>query len=181
MSKPHPKRKGLVGPPRELSGPYLLQVIKSRSEECGDCWEWTGSYVSGGVVPMMYHQGNRRGVRTLIMIGIKGAPTPEGHKASTTCENSRCVNPAHAKNITNAKLLERSRRNTNQTARAAKIAATQIKKLGRIDDAGLDRIMNGNESGVAVAQALGVDQSLISMYRLGKKGKFRRANPFAGL
>lgn len=180
MSKYTPKKKGLVGPPKDLSGPYLLQVIRSRSKECGDCWEWMGSFTSG-CVPMMYHRGKRCPVRSLILSGLKGTPTPPKHVASTTCENGWCVNPEHAKNITKTKMLERSRKNTNQEARAAKIAATQIKRIGKIDDAAMDRIMNGDEKGVHLAQELGVDQSLISAYRLGKAGKYRKANPFAGL
>lgn len=175
-----PKKKGLIGPPKDLSGPYLLQVIRSRSKECGDCWEWAGSFTSGSV-PMMYHQGIRRPVRALIMAGLKDSPTPQGHVASTSCENGWCVNPEHARNITKSKMLIRTRKNTNQEARAAKISATQTKRLGKLDDAAIIRIMDGEEKGVHLAKELGVDQSLISAYRLGKAGRFRRANPFAGL
>lgn len=180
MSTYTPKKKGLIGPPKDLSGPYLLQVIRSRSKECGDCWEWGGSFTSGSV-PMMYHQGRRCPVRALIMTGLKNSPTPSGHVASNSCENGHCVNPEHARSITKSKMLIRTRKNTNQEARAAKIAATKAKQLGKIDDAAFSRIMNGSEKGVHLAKELGVDQSLISAYRLGKAGRFRRSNPFAGL
>jgi hypothetical protein len=176
-----PKKKGHFGPPKALSIPYLLNMIRSRSRECGDCWEWEGS-VTGGRTPMVYHNLQRRPVRTLILEALTGKTTPHGHVASTTCGNSWCVNPEHARYITKAKMLDRTRANTNQVARAAKIAAGHIRRGNcKIDDAALARIMNSDEPGCLLAQELGVDQSLVSGYRRGKKGRFRNANPFGGL
>lgn len=174
-----PRKKDFIGPPEKLSGPYLLEAIKARSKECGACWEWHGPFTSGRV-PMMRHRGDRRPVRALIL-EWKGKPARANHVASTSCENTACVNPEHTKELPKAKMLERSRKNTNQAARAAKISATQIRKLGKISDDAYMRIMGSTESGVSIGKDLGVDQSLVSAYRNGKRGRFRMANPFAGL
>lgn len=129
---------------------------------------------------MMSHRGERRPVRSLIL-EWKGRPPRANYVASTSCENTACVNPEHTKELPKAKMLERSRKNTNQAARAAKISATQIRKLGKISDDDYRLIMGSAASGVAISDSLGVHQSLVSAYRNGKRGRFRMANPFAAL
>lgn len=101
------------------------QYLRLRTVECGECWEWQQSYTSSGV-PLLPRMGGQRGktVRMKVATDILNRKVPKGAIASTKCENRRCVRPSHVQVIPRAKMLERSRRNTNESLRRAKITAT---------------------------------------------------------
>lgn len=158
----------------------LLTHIQAMSVREGDCLIWTGSF-SGNNQPMIRLDGVRRTVRSVVMQILKGKPTPAGSVASNTCECSKCVEPEHVLNISRAKMLERSRRNTNQELRAARIAAAKVHER-KLTDEDVQMILSSDKTGLALAAELGVHNTLISRYRRGKSVRARRqSNPFAGL
>ena len=71
----------------------LLERIKARVIEEGDCWIWQGCM--NGTIPQTY-LGNRRvgGVRVALWRELKGA-VPRGKVVSNSCGDDRCVNPDH--------------------------------------------------------------------------------------
>lgn len=163
-----------------MTADRLLKHIIGMTRQEGECWIWTGSF-TGSRQPMMRVNGTKRTVRSAVMEFIKGEPTPTGSVVSNTCECSACVNPDHAVNVTKAKMLERSMRNTNQELRAAKISAGHARNK-KLSDEQVAMVLESDKTGLVLAAELGVHFTLISHYRRRKSVRARQHNnPFAGL
>lgn len=163
-----------------MTADRLLKHIIAMTKRDGDCWIWTGS-VSHNGTPMMQVNGRHRPVRAAVMEFIKGEPTPAGSVASNTCECRSCVCPEHAANVTKAKVMERSMRNTNHELRAARISAGKVHER-KLSDEQVAMILESDKTGLVLADELGVHFTLISRYRRRKTVRARQHNnPFAGL
>ncbi len=90
------KKSEQFGPPAHLSGPYLLNRIKSQCTECEDCgepWHWPGKRY--GQLTLLMNVGKRMlSVRRVVYEITGGKPGPRGHVITTLCHNDRCMNPA---------------------------------------------------------------------------------------
>jgi hypothetical protein len=58
-----------------------------------ECWPWTGSAVRG--YGMISHNGRNRRATHVAWELSTGGPVPDGKMMCHTCDNPRCVNPAH--------------------------------------------------------------------------------------
>lgn len=157
----------------------LREYIDARTKPEGACRIWTGAY-SGSGQPMMWFKGKRRTVKSVVLEALKGVPQRPGFVSTTVCECIQCVDTSHCQQVSQAQMLERSRKNTNQALRAARIAASQA-HLRKLTDEDILTILTSSEPGVHLAKRLGVHHSLISKYRRSQPGTARAINPLSGL
>jgi hypothetical protein len=154
-----------------------LDDIFKRTVEVGECREWTGSFTTSGV-PLVYHRGQRTTVRKVVYEIRTGKQLPVGMVASTKCTNPRCVD--HVLPLTKAQMLERSRANTNQELRAAKIAASKRRTAAKLTPEQVQMIRDSKETSTALALRLGVHHSVPAGIRKGLMWK-EFTTPFSGL
>lgn len=141
----------------------LREYIDARTRQEGACRIWTGGKTGSGQ-PTMRFKGERRTVRSVVLEVLKGLPHKPGFVASNTCQCSLCVETEHCLQISQAQMLERSRRNTNEEYRAARIAESQS-HLRKLTDQDLRNIIVSSEPSTSLAKRLGVHHSLIGRYR----------------
>lgn len=153
-------------------GTYLLDRIRHRCREDGDCLLWTGHKSESGV-PRMASKSLRR-----LVYEDRNGPLKDRMNVSVTCEHSLCL--VHLKANTKGAILKRvyattdlrQRRSVTRTALARKTAKLDIEKVRAIRSSG-DTID-------VLAERYGVDRARISQVRRGVAWK-DHANPFAGL
>ena len=81
-------------PARSLEATRLLLEQKSVKDDRG-CWNWTGCCSPTGYA-LLYWRGEQRGNRSSYRVyHLEGHDIPEGQVVCHTCDNPRCVNPAH--------------------------------------------------------------------------------------
>lgn len=148
--------------------------------EDGDCLIWTMSCANGH--PSVRINGKVVLVRRAIWEDMHG-PIEPGKILRCTCGSPKCINPEHTVKTTYQRLAKElgAIGVMSGPVRSAKIAAT--KRAGptaKLTDADVVRIRTGNETGVALALELGVNEATISRVRLGKVRKDYRS-PWGGL
>lgn len=71
-----------------------LEMIFAKTKKIGDCIEWQGSYMLPSPYPRIYYKGKCwRGNR--LVYTLANGPIKTGMVIMHTCDNPRCVNPAH--------------------------------------------------------------------------------------
>lgn len=72
-----------------------LESLSDRSGGPAGCWEWTGTIHHTGYGLLQY-DGETRGAHVWALIVATGRdPRDDGLQALHSCDNRRCVNPAH--------------------------------------------------------------------------------------
>lgn len=69
----------------------ILEIIKEKTVEVGDCLEWTGYF--NGKTPSTSTGGRGIGVRNLVALRLGWSV--EGKVVTNRCCNTNCVNPEH--------------------------------------------------------------------------------------
>lgn len=134
--------------------------------EVGECWEWQGACDSGGK-PVMRLKGSRKLIAVRRHILLRRGIDMTGLAATNTCNNPKCVCPAHAVAWTMKELITRAAITTGYARRPDRNAA--ISKARRdaspITPEMVAEIRNSPESGHAIARRLGHSQSTIHAIR----------------
>jgi len=141
-----------------------------------DCWLWQGSLGGNGYAHMSYvdlygrryHTGNGHVVAWAL---ANGRWPREGMHIMHTCDNSRCVNPAHLEEGTpKQNAQDRPRTGRWHSLTTGKLTPEQVL-----------RIRNTATPQVELAEEFGVSQAVISRVRNGKAyaadGTKRRSVP----
>jgi len=158
----------------------LLEYVKARSEEIGDCWDWKGALQACGTTPMMRHQGKTISVRRLIMQD-QGFEV-EGKVATCTCGNHLCVNPEHLELITRKRLTKRVASKINRSIsvlRMAKISSV-ARQHSKINKQIAEEIRQAEGTQREIARRFGVSQATVSVIKRGLTWRDYN-NPFAQL
>lgn len=157
----------------------ILEKLKARCEEEGDCWVWQGCVNNG--VPVASINGVNSTVRRALYKLAHGE-IGSGLVMITTCNDPRCINPDHARVVTRAILAQEmgAAGIMGGTVRSAKISKTKRLKYSKISVDIAQEIRVSNETGVALSKRYGVGQSLVSSVRLHKAWK-EYSTPFSGL
>lgn len=90
-----------------LTPASLPANMRSKTEDTGTCWNWTGAlqtrgYGSVGISDGRTSLAHRRSYELLV------GPIPEGLTIDHLCFNKRCINPAHLEPVTGAENTRRS-------------------------------------------------------------------------
>lgn len=157
-----------------------LQTLLSRTDEIGDCLIWNGT-ISGTGYPIVHTADGCKLVRRLVFTLSGGVLKPRQPVVST-CADKRCIDPAHLRASTTAKVAQAAaKRGAYSTrARAAKIAAARRNGGAKLTEALAAEIRLSTESGPVLGARYGVNRSLISAIRSGKVWR-DYSSPFAGL
>lgn len=145
------------------------QYLRLRTVECGECWEWLQSYTTSGI-PLLPRMGGcaPKTVRSKVATDILKRKLPKGTFASNKCENRRCVRPSHVQIISRAQMLERSRRNTNEALRRAKITASRRASSAVMDEQTASAIAASDETLEVLAKRHNIHRSMVQKIKTGK-------------
>ena len=102
-------------------GAYLLERVRARCYEEGDCLIWTGDVSGDGMRPRFFVDGARVPIRKALWEALHG-PVKEGCRIGTSCKTLHCVEPAHLIQRTRSMEMKGIKRST---ATKAKIAAAR--------------------------------------------------------
>lgn len=163
-------------------GAYLMERIRAKCVEDGDCLIWTGATTSNGTPTMRMPKTREMiGVRRLVL-KIAGR-WKEGLLATSTCGHPQCVCEHHARGVTRAQLSKLAIKRTAyhlSPARNAKIAAAARARYGKLTPEMREAIMESDLPQRVLGEMYGVGQHSISELKQGKSYR-DYANPFAGL
>lgn len=143
------------GPPKAWSNENVLKKIMLNVRECGDCWDWHGSFNGAGSAQIRAG-GTALGVRRTLFALLRGKV--DGFCIVGTCDNPKCVNPAHSKKLTVQQKMKLAASKAATPMRNAKIARVQRERVGKITDDQRREMRHSNESSRWWAAKLGVSQ-----------------------
>lgn len=159
----------------------FLTRLRKRSEEVGDCWEWTGAMQTTTGTPVMRYDGRAQPVRRAIALEL--GLSLQGKLATCRCANMRCVNPEHVVMVTRQQLQKRTAKATGMhmsPARCRKLAQS-ARRNGKLNEAQVAEIraIEGMRQR-DIAALYGITQSTVSAIRRGVKWK-DYSNPYLQL
>jgi len=151
---------------------WLVPYLQARSDEVGECWEWTGAVQRLSRAPVMRHDGRPQAVRRVIAQTLE--MKVEGRYATARCCNPLCVNPEHVITVTRQQLQQRTAKVTQMhtnPARCRKLAQSARRK-GKLSEAQVAEIraIDGMKQR-DIAALYGITQSTVSAIRRGVKWK----------
>lgn len=161
----------------------LLNRIKGRSIEDGDCWIWQGGATGRSKTPMMRKVvgGPGEAVRRIIARDVQGKAI-DGRVVTTTCGNPSCVAPEHVLVATKRALGRLNVARTGYTsnpARNAKISRVARERWGKLDAEQVADI-RAAKSAREAAERHGISKSVASGIRAYRTWK-DYSSPWAGL
>lgn len=157
------------------------QYLRARSNDVGECWEWSGSTSTSGQPDAALHGRLRKSVRRVyVMQKWKPGdrPFPAKWRTVTRCNNSLCVRPDHIMVVSTTQAMIRNMKRGNEELRRAKIRATSRKTRGKTSDEHRSIILTSDKRPYELAKELGIKASTISYIR--RQARPDRQGPHAG-
>lgn len=117
---------------------FWAKVDKQSPEEC---WLWTASTYQNGYGQLGIEHGNHTSAHRF-SYEIHYGKIPNGRVVMHTCDNPRCVNPAHLKlgtqqdNVGDMHQKRRNRQPKGERQRSAKLTETQVLQVRTLYDQG---------------------------------------------
>lgn len=161
----------------------LMERIKARVQEEGDCWNWTGTY--GNKVPVIGftreevpHHRPRKNNR-YVYVAVRRAlfallRTPGANRQASgrlmvaSCGNPSCVNPDHIRAMTRADMARLMGQRVNLESRSHKIALARRANSAKLTAEQAAFIRASACPAVEIAQQFGVGASLVHRIRRGE-------------
>ncbi|WP_315125266.1 hypothetical protein [Comamonas antarctica] len=166
-----------------MTTPITLDDIKARCVEEGDCWIWQGA-VSDAGYPIMKRYGGPCLLVRRVAIALAGREPKPRQPVACTCDDKRCVAPAHLKLSTWSKVgkTAAAKGSYSGKARCAKVSAGRRANGNLKLNAEIARtIRESVESGPVLSARYGVNRSLINAIKRGDIWKEYANSPFSGL
>lgn len=159
----------------------MLDWIRERCIEDGDCWIWTAGCTSRGV-PSMHKNGKVVGVRRVIAeyLGM----VIEGKKVTTKCGNKRCVCPDHvlpATPVALGKMVAKRTGYASFTVRNKKISDAKRANSSKLTAEQAKEIRESEDRLIDIAAKYGIAAATAQRIKAGKVWKTYGATPFSGL
>lgn len=158
----------------------LIERIRRRIEEVGDCWEWQGALQPKAPTPVMRFKQRTSQVRRFI--AEHQGKSLKGKLATCKCRNELCVNPDHVVVVTRKKLQEmvsQERQYTSNPVRMKKLAE-KARAKSKLTPELVEEIRSADGPQRAIAMRYGITQAAVSSIKRGRTWK-DYSNPFAGL
>jgi hypothetical protein len=160
-----------------MSGIYLMEKIRARCEENGDCLLWPGAITTRG--PVVTLEQRQIQLRRVVWEDDHQKPFPPDRVASIDCGHINCLAAEHIIARTRAQLVARTNRLHASAGRSAKIANGKRRGSKLTDEAAEDI-----RTSALLPQELADKHSITKAYvYMIRAGRFRRnySSPFAGL
>lgn len=159
---------------------YLLNKIKSRCDEVGDCWIWKQGCSDSGM-PQMTVKNKTMTVRRLVYAEVHGG-IPEGKRVSPKCGHKKCVSPECLEAVTHKHAHQNAARRGAHSS-MGKIVRTALAMRARshITEEVVQRIREFEGPIRLICAETGVSQSHAKNIRRGTARRDFIASPFAGL
>ncbi len=163
----------------------ILNKIKSRCVEDGDCWVWQGALAGNGTPKM--HVATEKGakkqdsVRRVVAKALD--KNIDGKVVTSACGNRRCVCPDHVLVATKRQLgvLNAERTGYAQNpVRCEKIAMHARQTRAKLTPEMVAEIRSMPSARLA-AETMGINKTVATEIRSFKRWKEYRGNPWAGL
>jgi hypothetical protein len=158
----------------------LLDRIRDRVIEVGDCWEWQGSLQTNSPVPTMNYAGKVKPVRRHLAeeMGLK----LDGKLATYKCGNQLCVHPDHIAVITRKRLQQRiAKEQKHQLNPLRRKQLSDIaRKNGKLTLEQAHAIRDAEGPQREIAKRFGVTQATVSVIKRGVSWR-DYTNPFIQL
>jgi hypothetical protein len=154
-------------------GAYLLDKIRHKCIEDGDCLIWQGAYTSTGGRPRIYIGRKWLALRNLLWVEKNGQPK-KGHRIGVSCGTDGCIE--HLVSRGRSAELKGIRRSVSTKA---KIAASKRAKSAYTPEF-IAMVRESPENHLVLAEKLGMHYQTISRIRNHDVWK-DYTNPFAGL
>lgn len=160
----------------------LVERVRSRCVEEGDCWIWQGARAGCAMNPQISINGEKLYVRRVVYEAISGEPVPKNRGVSTSCRTGCCVNPDHlVMTTTRARAVTAGAEGKySGVVRAAKIAANKRALLSPLTPEKVADIRFGGGTHQEAAERNGVSRWTVGAIRRGERWK-DYSSPFAGL
>lgn len=163
---------------------HTLESLLAQTIEVGECMEWQGYYATGKYTPYVYHEGKMIAVRKLLAM-LTGRDLSNCVYFASSCDNWRCVNPAHIVGRASWQHLNRMSGLVDHGAaqRVAKLQEVARARVGKLTEAGAEAIRLDDRPLVVVAADYGISKSLVSKVKTGRAWRQVSAsvNPWGGL
>ena len=158
----------------------LIERLRKRSTEIGDCWEWFGSMQSGGRTPAMNWQGHVKPVRRHIAETMGMEIT--GKLVTCSCRNHLCVNPDHVIVVTRKRLQGMTAKELRygDTVTRVKKISDKARARSRLNLEMVQQIRDAEGKQDDIAARFGISQATVSSIKRGHTWRDYN-NPFAGL
>lgn len=135
-------------------------------DKSGDCWIWTAALLKTGYGSIRINGKSERAHRVAYELSV--GPIQKGMLLRHSCDNPKCVNPAHlvpgTKSENTKDALERGQHIVGEDHYRAKIPNHAISTIRAALEAGVP--------GKYLAKQFGVDQTTISHIKLNKSRKY---------
>jgi len=156
-----------------------MEDIKARCLQVGECWEWQGAFDGAGT-PVLRHKGDKKltQVRRHVL-SLKGKNI-DGLLATNTCDNRKCVCPAHAAAWTRKKLqgrIAKKIRGMESRKRALSLAA---RKRSKANEEIVRQMRESGKSPLQLMAETGFGETMVRQILSHETWK-DYSNPFAGL
>lgn len=147
---------------------HLLEYIKSRTEEIGDCWEWQLAVQARSRTPVMRHNGKHQCVRRFVALAM--GHNIEGKVVTYNCGNHLCCNPDHLQVMTKTALQKRINKHhvryMSMTRRQRVAAARRTNCKLTLEQA--QAIREDTRPQREIAKAYGISQPTVSSIKRGE-------------
>lgn len=173
--------------------PFTIEDIKCRchSSEPGECWEWRSTFLENGRRPVIAKRidadkgriNKQFYARHVAMWISRGAKPELGlfRAIVTTCENDRCVNPAHLKVVSRSTVARKVGASGafSTPAHRMKVAKGR-RRASKLSEEAIRDIRGSSEPAKVTAARHGITAAYVYMLR---RGEFRAdfSNPFTQL
>lgn len=157
----------------QLVDAEMLDRIRNRVDEFGDCWIWTGRTHNG--TPMVAFRGRDWAVRRVVLVAL-GREHDLGGRVSViaACGNPACVSPSCARIVerreANQTLVKRAAQANSGTssgfARRVKLARSKS-HLSKLTDEQVAQIVSGSRPVAEMAREFGVSKTVAYRYARG--------------
>jgi hypothetical protein len=144
----------------------LADRFWEKVDKSGECWIWTAAMLKTGYGSIRVEGKALRAHR--VAYELTHGKIPEGMLLRHSCDNPKCVNPAHL-------IVGTKRENTQDALERGQHVVGEDHYKAKIPNQAIDTIRAALAAGVSgkyLAKQFGVDQSMISQIKHGRKRKY---------